>query len=72
MDVLGHAVSFAHQIATHAFKANAITRQKCRVVLSLGNERVDQREQDGGVGIGTDRNPLRRGGFRTVFANGTS
>jgi hypothetical protein len=32
---------------------------------------MDQREQDGGVGIGTDRNPLRRGCFRAVFTNRT-
>jgi hypothetical protein len=40
-------------------------------VPSFGDERMGQREQHDGVGIGTDRNPLRRGCFRTVFTNRT-
>jgi hypothetical protein len=71
MDILEHAISFAQQIGPHAFKASAITRQKCRVVPSFRDEGMNQREQYGGVGIGTDRNPLRRGCVGAVFTNRT-
>ena len=66
---LGCAVALAHEIGAHALEAGAVAREEFAVVQALGDQRVGQRQQHRGVGIGPDRNPFRRDRARPVVAD---
>ncbi len=69
LGVLYLAIGRAGQIGQHALEADAVARQECLVVELLGNQRVDQRQQHGGVGIGADRDPVRGCRLRAIVAD---
>ena len=55
---LGLSVDIAAQVGGDAFKADAVAGQEGAVVAMLGQQCVRQGQQQGGVGAGTDGDPL--------------
>ena len=69
--VLRLAVGLPHHVGAHAFETRAVAGKKFPIMLVVCNQRVDQRQEHCGIGIGPDRNSLGIHGARAVIAIGT-
>ena len=67
--VLRLAVGLAHQIRPQALEARCIAYQELFVVQPFRHQRVRERKQHRGVGVGPDRNPGSPGSLRSVIAH---